>query len=684
MDESFRILKFGKLFFCFIKTERGLFLNSIGLREGSLSDKEIYLPFTYVQAGKHNGFFGTVSDVYNMDPENFVQTNFEYGSEYMVLAYDSDFANVKCRFDFTGDGYSFTLKACFTSKKQGLVLNSFGLALPLAEYEDDGEAYRLYFRRNKWQAEGQWSQSDLRELGFLKYINHPSLNEFSVYNYGSQTTSSYYPSLMLSKKDGQVWFMEGEAFGNWSAKLCQKGVWGGKISRLFFLYSCFEEREFADKIVLNDREAYESPEVLYVFSESEKNVCEHVYSAKRKKNSNQMNSPVAIFNDYMNCLWARPDYQSEIALIERAAKLGLDYYIIDDGWYLYKGDKEVGNRLGDWNDDGDLLGASGLTFLIEYILSKKMKPGIWMELEVAGKNSRVFQEHPHWFIEHCGVLYGSASRYFFNFSVPQVNEYLFSVIEKYYTMGIRYLKIDYNDSYLWTDECRGSFSLRENYKKICGFYKKIKKTFPDLILENCASGGMRSDNGILKYFDLQSMSDQENYQLIPSLIQGSLVNNVPEKLGIWSMPYPIGFYEKEGDPSTVKAPDDEQIIFNLVNGLAGCLVLSSRIDFLGGRQEGYLTEALRFYRENFSFVKRAYPEYPYGLQRVNNDRYALILRYKKRALLYTWALKEKVFEIGEVNGQNCRQIFPKGQDSLISEGKIELKNKYSARIFEVL
>lgn len=84
-----------------------------------------------------------------------------------------------------------------------------------------------------------------------------------------------------------------------------------------------------------------------------------------------MNSPVAIFNDYMNCLWARPDYQSEIALIERAAKLGLDYYIIDDGWYLYKGDKEVGNRLGDWNDDGDLLGASGLTFLIEYILSKK-------------------------------------------------------------------------------------------------------------------------------------------------------------------------------------------------------------------------------------------------------------------------------------------------------------------------
>ena len=110
----------------------------------------------------------------------------------------------------------------------------------------------------------------------------------------------------------------------------------------------------------------------------------------------------------------------------------------------------------------------------------------------------------------------------------------------------------------------------------------------------------------------------------------------------------------------------------------------SRIDFLGGRQEGYLTEALRFYRENFSFVKRAYPEYPYGLQRVNNDRYALILRYKKRALLYTWALKEKVFEIGEVNGQNCRQIFPKGQDSLISEGKIELKNKYSARIFEVL
>lgn len=96
---------------------------------------------------------------------------------------------------------------------------------------------------------------------------------------------------------------------------------------------------------------------------------------------------------------------------------------------------------------------------------------------------------------------------------------------------------------------------------------------------------MRSDNGTLRHFELQSTSDQEFYELNPSIASGYAACIAPEKAGIWSYPYPVSFYEIQkgldvyADKSRMEAlADGEQTAFNMINALCGVLYLSGRID----------------------------------------------------------------------------------------------------------
>ena len=87
-------------------------------------------------------------------------------------------------------------------------------------------------------------------------------------------------------------------------------------------------------------------------------------------------------------------------------------------------------------------------------------------------------------------------------------------------------------------EIRGS-SPGEGLKKSAeAFYvliDRVKKKHPDMKIENCGSGAMRSDNGTLRHFELQSTSDQEFYDLNPSIASGYAACIMPEKAGIWAL-----------------------------------------------------------------------------------------------------------------------------------------------------
>jgi alpha-galactosidase len=191
------------------------------------------------------------------------------------------------------------------------------------------------------------------------------------------------------------------------------------------------------------------------------------------------------------------------------------------------------------------------------------------------------------------VRVGGGERYFFNMKNAAVREYLTQKVAAIYNMGVRYIKNDFNAALRWTSDAD---VINENQRYAMQFYSELNEKFPDLYVENCGSGGMRADYGMLKNFCIQSTSDQEIYYYYPSIAQGMLANILPEHAGIWSFPYPNLFdlrsdeiaMEREAE----RCANGRQTVFNMVTAIAGNLYLSGRIDYADDFNSALIAEGI--------------------------------------------------------------------------------------------
>ena len=133
-----------------------------------------------------------------------------------------------------------------------------------------------------------------------------------------------------------------------------------------------------------------------------------------------------IFNDYMNCLWGHPTAAEEFPLIDAAAEAGCEYFCIDAGWYA---DGDWWDAVGDWRESKKRF-PNGVREITDYIRSKGMIPGVWLELEVMGINCHMAQEVPDdWFFMRHGKRVYDRSRYQLDYRNPEVRAYADSVID---------------------------------------------------------------------------------------------------------------------------------------------------------------------------------------------------------------------------------------------------------------
>lgn len=681
--KNYRIIKHENLYLKFIQTEKGWFLNQISSDASQPTNDYAFTPFVLCESGLSVGSFGGDVTTYKNNLCGFTQTEwcFQEGVQLKIL-YECEALHCKAEvvYDFVKNASAFYQKVILTATEK-ICITDFYAFFPLAGYSGtENEDYSLSYRRNRWEAEGQWYESTIKDLGFVEYTRMPSLNKFTVSAVSSQTTGAFYPSMILKHRpSGKTWFLENDADGCWFMELSEYRPWLTDEMVLCLSGGNAEERALCYRQTLEKGEKRETPRSLFAVSDGKTPITREIYTAKRSGCVYSVRETTVCFNDYMNCRWANLDWKSEKALIDCASEINADYFIIDDGWFLYK--NEVGNRLGDWNTDGEVFGEIGLKGVVEYILAKGMKAGIWIEFEVAGKNSVIYQNHRDWLLTVCGDLFGSESRYFLDFRNKQVWKYLFARVQAVYDLGVRYIKTDYNDSYSETDEKNGErrFGLYENYCSVREFYRELKRRFPDMILENCASGGKREDDGMLRYFDLQSVSDQEHYAYYPSVVCGTYMNALPEKVGVWCMPYPIRFREREKPVLEIAPPSDEEVIFNLVNGMSGLMCMSTPLYLLTEKQKAWVKEGLETYKKVFPILRSGYPEYPLGLTHIRDKRHALLFKSENAELLYLYATGENDFEIEDA--ENFEQIFPAKKDCEISGNFVVLPEKECARIF---
>lgn len=199
------------------------------------------------------------------------------------------------------------------------------------------------------------------------------------------------------------------------------------------------------------------------------------------------------------------DKRQLVALMKKAKTLGIETFVLDDGWFGERNDDSHG--LGDWTCNTKKI-PGGLASLSKKAKSYGLSFGIWMEPEMVNEKSRLYEKHPEWIIQD-GIHVPSQGRHQFmlNLAKKEVQEFVYqSVHDVLKSAEITYLKWDCNRSFTDVPGDFSSFSF-DYTQGLYAVLSRLSKDFPEVLFENCASGGSRYDLGMLSYFPQSWMSD---------------------------------------------------------------------------------------------------------------------------------------------------------------------------------
>ncbi|EOU1462715.1 alpha-galactosidase [Clostridium perfringens] len=257
---------------------------------------------------------------------------------------------------------------------------------------------------------------------------------------------------------------------------------------------------------LNLNEEFYTPEVVIVYSDKGLNYMSQVYHSLYREclmRGKWKNSVRPILLNSWEALSFSIDEEEIKELATNASKLGVELFVLDDGWFGKRNNDNAG--LGDWTVNKEKF-PNGLNEIIEYINKLGMDFGIWIEPEMVNKDSELYRSHPDWIIHDPNRKPSyTRNQYTLDFSRDEVVDHIYNQIEK--------LLSDYNISYVKWDmnryitECyskdKGANLQGTVYHKyilnVYKLYDKLTTRFPNILFESCSSGGARFDPGMLYY-----------------------------------------------------------------------------------------------------------------------------------------------------------------------------------------
>lgn len=205
---------------------------------------------------------------------------------------------------------------------------------------------------------------------------------------------------------------------------------------------------------------------------------------------------------HYNC-WEAVYFDHDVAELQeiatRAAGLGAERFVLDDGWFAGRDDDTT--SLGDWWVDARKY-PDGLGPLIDHVRSLGMGFGLWFEPEMVNRESELARAHPDWVLGAEDQVPGR-QQYVLDLSRADVRDYLFDKIAALLTeYAIEYIKWDHNRVLPYPDaaQARGTYALLD----------RLRAAHPSVEIESCASGGGRIDFGILKRTHRVWLSDSND------------------------------------------------------------------------------------------------------------------------------------------------------------------------------
>jgi alpha-galactosidase len=305
---------------------------------------------------------------------------------------------------------------------------------------------------------------------------------------------------------------------------------------------------------------------------------------------------------------------------------------MDAGWYA---NGTWWETVGEWEPfEGRF--PNGIKRVFDYVREKGMIPGIWLEIEVMGINCPLAKEWEDdcFFMRH-GKRVIDHGRYQLDFRNPKVRAYATATVDRMVReYGVGYIKMDYNiDAGLGTELNADSFGdgLLKHNRAYLAWLDEILAKYPDLIWENCSSGGMRMEYAMLQRAHVQSVSDQSNYKKMAPIAAAAPTAVLPEQAAIWSYP---------------RAEEDlTAVTFNMVSSMLQRIHLSGKVHQMSDEALEKMGEGVAVYKQLRGEIATALPFFPLGLPDDRSDWLCLGLKTEKRVLLAVWRTGAKADEV---------------------------------------
>lgn len=534
---------------------------------------------------------------------------------------------LRARSRVTNAGSSPVVLRSVTSWSSGFSANDGANADTLAGWS------RLY-GASDWLAEGRWASTPLRgpELPDLAehLTGHNPRSAIEVTSDGTWSTGKNLPTAFLENGEQQL---------GWGWQIEHNGAWrweiGEDTSGGYFAVSGPTETDSGWTLCLAPGDDFESVPVVVTFGTAFDDLIGSLTAFRRwaRRPHTDNASMRVVFNDYMNTLNGDPTTEKLLPLIDAAAAVGAEIFCIDAGWYDDSG--HWWDSVGEWRPSITRF-PGGLGEVIDAIRAAGMAPGLWLEPEVVGVRSAVAERLPlEAFLLRHGQRVEEHDRYHLDLRHPAAVAHLDGVVDSLIAeFGIEFFKFDYNiNPGAGTDHESDSLGdgLLQHNRAHLAWLDSLLDRHPALVIENCASGAMRSDSAMLSRLAMQSTSDQQDFVKLPPIAAAAPVSMLPEQAANWAYPQPS------------MAP--EEAAFSLVTGLLGRFYLSGYINQMTDDGRSLIAEAVAAAKSLRSDISTGTPYWPLGLPGWEDGWVSLGIRSDDCEVLSLWRRSERVHAI---------------------------------------
>lgn len=468
------------------------------------------------------------------------------------------------------------------------MLSSFSLGdlTPFAEDDASGRL-RVHRFRSVWSAEGRLETRSLEALHLERSWSGAGAFSERFGQVGSMPVRKWFPFVALEDTAAGV---------IWGAQLAWAGSWQMEIFRQHdnvCLSGGLADREFGHWTKrVAPGQTFSSPKAVLACVEGDlDDLCERLAARQHRAADRQpaveQDLPI-VFNEWCTS-WGEPRHERIVEIAQRLAGTPVKYLVIDAGWYKTDG-VEWASSQGDWVPNPRLF-PQGLEATATAIRQQGLIPGLWFEMEVAGRNAQAFNQAGH-LLQRDGVPLTVGDRRFWSFQDPWVLEYLterlIGLLER---CGFGYLKVDYNDSLGIGCDHPDSLGegLRQQIEASQRFFETIRRRLPHLVIENCSSGGHRLEPSMLGLTAMSSFSDAHELVEIPIIAANLHRLMLPRQSQIWAVVH--------------RSDGEQRLVYSLAATFLGRMCLSGEIAGLNPAQWQVVQRAMELYRKVVPIIK---------------------------------------------------------------------------------